>query len=191
MTQEELFAAIDETIKTNGQKLITAESLAALLKAIAANGGSGGSGQGALRLYALPAMSMDQEFIGQIEIYAPGASDLLKPYVNANAELYASLKTAIDNREEAPLVMLDASSPMLAFMGAVGGSEGAGAIASTPVSLVGSSRTETDGTSTTEFVFLADGNAALAYGMTPGVGFTDGYVLDESGYVTYVEDSQA
>ena len=105
MTPEELYEAIDATIAPNGQRGITAESLAALLKDIAAN--AGGSGQGALRVYALPKMDFSKEFASEIEALAPGASAVFTKFLNANAATYEQLAELQTSEGDAPLVMLD------------------------------------------------------------------------------------
>lgn len=188
MTQEELFAAIDETIRTNGQKQITAESLAALLKDIAANGG-GGSGQGALKLYAFPLMSMDTESLSQMEAVIPGISAAVQPYINANAKLYATLKKKMENREEAPLVMGDFSTPINNFYSLMeedGKEKFFTRICGVPLSLMGIHTNEGGEGLITEIVFFTNGNAALAYNEQPSSSYSDAYVLDENGGVTYV-----
>lgn len=76
MTKEELKEAIASTIKENGQKAITAESLANLLNEIVDAAGSGGTGGGAVTIM------IDDENVAPNE---------------KNAEAFATISNAYNN----------------------------------------------------------------------------------------------
>lgn len=105
MTQEELYEAIDATIAPNGQRGITAESLAALLKDIAAN--AGGSGQGALRVYTMQEQGLTLELLEQLNSMLPSMSPRVSALLEANAAVYNQIVTGLMAREPAPIVVLD------------------------------------------------------------------------------------
>lgn len=105
MTQEELYEAIDATIAPNGQRGITAESLATLLKDIAAN--AGGSGQGALRVYTIQEQGLTLELLEQLNSMLPSMSPRVSALLEANAAVYNQIVTGLMAREPAPIVVLD------------------------------------------------------------------------------------
>lgn len=182
MTQEELYEAIDATIAPNGQRGITAESLAALLKEIAANAGGGGSGQGALKIYTLN-NGLDPEMANQIAALAPDVVEPFMAYVNHNASVYSQIKTAWENNQESTFISVDLSSLMNLLMPAQG-MEGMEYIAVIPASLV--ARKNGDGVLQVAIIF--DANEARSLAASPSYQIANGgYILGEDGSVTEIE----
>lgn len=93
MTKQEILDAINATIVTNGQKGITAESLANILTEIVNAAGEGGSGVGGEYIDMTMANPEDLE------------SDELTPEAKAhNAEVYAKLVQALRNNTGTPYI---------------------------------------------------------------------------------------
>lgn len=91
MTKQEILDAINATIVTNGQKGITAESLANILIEIVNAAGEGGGGVGG-------------EYLDMTMIDA-NESDELTPEAKAhNAEVYAKLVQALRNNAGTPYI---------------------------------------------------------------------------------------
>lgn len=183
MTQEELYEAIDATIVPNGQRGITAESLAALLKDIASN--AGGSGQGALRMYALPKMDFSEEFASQVEAIAPGASAAFTKFLNANAATYEQLVKLQTSEGDAPLVMLDFGAIMYELMTMMGGESAEGMVAATmPISFGLFSEKAEDGSLALSLVAILDNSTFLAWANSPNTTY-EGYIFNADGSVIY------
>lgn len=93
MTKQEILDAINATIVTNGQKGITAESLANILTEIVNAAGEGSSGVGGEYIDMTMANPEDLE------------SDELTPEAKAhNAEVYAKLVQALRNNTGTPYI---------------------------------------------------------------------------------------
>ena len=184
MTQEELYEAIDATIAPNGQRGITAESLAALLKDIAANAGGGGSGQGALRVYALPKMDFSEEFTSQIEAIAPGASAAFTKFFNANAATYKQLAELHTSLGDAPLMMLDFGAAMHELMTMMGDSAEGMVVATMPTSFRLFTEKAEDGSLALSLVVIPDNSTFLAWANSPNTTY-EGYIFNADGSVIY------
>ena len=185
MTQEELYEAIDATIAPNGQRGITAESLAALLNDIAANAGGGGSGQGALRVYALPKTDFSEEFASQIEAMAPGASVVFTKFLNANAATYEQLAELQTSEGDAPLVMLDFGAAMHELTTMMGGDSAEGMVAATmPTSFGLFTEKAEDGSLALSLVVIPDNSTFLAWANSPNTTY-EGYIFNADGSVIY------
>lgn len=183
MTQEELYEAIDATIAPNGQRGITAESLAALLKDIAANAGGGGSGQGALRVYALPKMDFSKEFVSEIEALAPGAGVVFTKFLNANAATYEQIAELRISLGDAPLIMLDLGAAMYELMTMGASAEGiVAATMPTPFALF--NEKAEDGSLALSLVVIPDNSTFLAWSGVPNTPY-EGYILNADGSVNY------
>ena len=181
MTQQELFEAIDATIQTNGQKQITAESLAALLKDIASNSG-GGSGQGALKIYTLD-YGVSPEMANEMAALYPDMVEPFMAYVNHNASVYSQIKTAWENNQESTFISVDLSSLMNLVMPAMG-AEGMEYIAVIPASLVAQKNID----EVFEVAILFDTNEAKKLASNRGYTIENGgYILKEDGSVTEIE----
>jgi hypothetical protein len=182
MTQEELYEAIDATIAPNGQRGITAESLAALLKEIAANAGGGGSGQGALKIYTLDS-GVDPEMANQIAAMHPDMVEPFMAYVNHNASVYSQIKTAWENNQESTFISVDLSSLMNLMMPAMG-MEGMEYIAVIPASLAASKNDD----GVLQVAIILDANEARSLAGSPAYKIENGgYILGEDGSVTEIE----
>ena len=184
MTQEELYEAIDATIAPNGQRGITAESLAALLKDIAAYAGVGGSGQGALRVYALPKMYFSEEFTSQIEAIAPGASAAFTKFLNANAATYEQLVELQTSEGDAPLVMLDFGAAMHELLPMMGDSAEGMVAATMPTPFALFSEKAEDGSLALSLVVIPDNSTFLAWANSPNTTY-EGYIFNADGSVIY------
>lgn len=66
MSKQEILEAINNTIVANGQKGITAESLNLILNEMVESSGEGGSGEGAIRVYAAPTYIFDMFQISEL-----------------------------------------------------------------------------------------------------------------------------
>lgn len=66
MSKQEILEAINSTIVTNGQKGITAESLNLILNEMVESSGEGGSGEGAIRVYAIPSFILEMFSLSEI-----------------------------------------------------------------------------------------------------------------------------
>lgn len=192
MTQEELYEAIDATIAPNGQRGITAESLAALLKDIAAN--AGGSGQGALRVYGVyqepssTGMQLNQELIDQMNAMVAGLGDGVTALMQSNANAYQQIKNSTMESKEAPLVMLDCGALQMVLMKAmmevypeIAGTEEVTVLSTFPVELF-SRYTKTENGEVFELYLLPVVNVAVA----PSAGQRAKYILMEDGSIGYV-----
>lgn len=107
MTKAEIIEAINSTIVANGQKGITAESLANLLIEMASatpEGGSGGSG--GLYVYA----SLPAEMVG-VEVTITEAQQA------HNAEVYAKCLECFNNKTPLPVIVADLSDAFATAMG--------------------------------------------------------------------------
>lgn len=106
MTKAEIIEAINSTIVTNGQKGITAESLANLLIEMASATPEGGSGNGQMVIY-IPATEKDD-----------GMDIPLTPEQQSNnAKVYAHCLECHNNNTPLPLIMVDVSSIYSVLMG--------------------------------------------------------------------------
>lgn len=182
MTQEELYEAIDATIAPNGQRGITAESLAALLKEIAANAGGGGSGQGALKIYTLD-YGVNPEMANEMGAMYPDMVEPFMAYVNHNASVYSQIKTAWENKQESTFISVDLSSLMNLIIPAMG-MEGMEYIAVIPASLVASK----NGDGVLQVAIIFDANEARNLAASPSYQIANGgYILGEDGSVTEIE----
>lgn len=182
MTQEELYEAIDATIAPNGQRGITAESLAALLKDIAAN--AGGSEQGALRVYALPKMDFSKEFASEVEALVPGMSAVFTKFLNANAATYEQLAELQTSEGDAPLIMLDLGAAMykLATIMEVSAEGIVAATMPTPFALC--NEKAEDGSLALSLVVIPDNSTFLAWANSPNTTY-EGYIFNADGSVIY------
>lgn len=106
MTKAEIIEAINSTIVANGQKGITAESLANLLIEMASATPEGGSGNGQMVIY-MPAT----EEVDGIDI------PLTPEQQSNNAEVYAYCLECHNNNTPLPLIMIDGSSVYSVLMG--------------------------------------------------------------------------
>lgn len=106
MTKAEIIEAINSTIVTNGQKGITAESLANLLIEMASATPEGSGGSGGLYVYA----SLPAEMIGvETSITAEQQAH--------NAEVYAKCLECFNNKTPLPVIVADLSNSFGAAMG--------------------------------------------------------------------------
>lgn len=106
MTKAEIIEAINSTIVTNGQKGITAESLANLLIEMASATPEGSGGSGGLHVYVpLPA-----EFAG-VEIH------ITEEQQAHNAEVYAKCLECFNNKTPLPNIVVDLSDSFTAAIG--------------------------------------------------------------------------
>lgn len=182
MTQEELYEAIDATIAPNGQRGITAESLAALLKEIAANAGGGGSGQGALKIYTLTD-GVDPEMANEIAELSPNMVEPFMAYINHNASVYSQIKTAWKNNQESTFISVDLSSLMNLLIPTTG-MEGMEYIAVIPASLVAQKNID----EVFEVAILFDTYEARKLASNRGYTIENGgYILNEDGFVTEIK----
>lgn len=99
MAKNEIIEAINSTIVANGQKGITAESLANLLIEMASATPEGGSGNGQMVIY----MPATEETDGMDIPLTPEQQ-------SNNAEVYAYCLECHNNNTPLPLIMLDVSS---------------------------------------------------------------------------------
>ena len=113
MNKVEIIEAINSTIVTNGQKGITAESLANILIEMVESSGEGGSGDGSLRVYGLCEMPLNSDIIAEI-----GALDAelgtnmvaeLEEAISKNIVTYNAIKTAITEGKDIPQIVMDTS----------------------------------------------------------------------------------
>ena len=138
MSKQEILEAINSTIVANGQKGITAESLNLILNEMVESSGAGGSGEGAIRVHAVPAYVLDMFQISELtpeswEETAIGFNSMLPGFTESvlylsikdmftkNVEVY---KTLIEkaNSISGTSVILDTSAvsaAYLEFMGAM------------------------------------------------------------------------
>ena len=102
MTKAEILEAINATIAPNGQKGITAESLANILAEIvnATPEGGSGSGSGALVVYVAPQLTED---------VVPALSE---EQLANNAAVYAKVAELHNNNQQMPLIIADASAAL-------------------------------------------------------------------------------
>lgn len=184
MTQEELYEAIDATIAPNGQRGITAESLAALLKEIADYAGVGGSGQGALRVYAFPKMDFSKESVSEIEARVPGASAAFTKFLNANAATYTQLAELHTSLGDAPLIMLDLGAAMYELMTIMGDSAEGMVAATMPTPFALFNEKAEDGSLALSLVVIPDNSTFLAWANSPNTTY-EGYILNADGSVNY------
>lgn len=100
MTKAEILEAINATIAPNGQKGITAESLANILAEIVNATPEGGSGSGALVVYVAPQLTED---------VVPALSE---DQLANNAAVYAKVAELHNNNQPMPLIIADASAAL-------------------------------------------------------------------------------
>lgn len=106
MTKAEIIEAINSTIVANGQKGITAESLANLLIEMASATPEGSGGSGGLHVY----VSLPADFIGvETSITAEQQAH--------NAEVYAKCLECFNNKTPLPVIVADLSDAFAAAMG--------------------------------------------------------------------------
>ena len=107
MTKAEIIEAINSTIVANGQKGITAESLANLLIEMASATPEGSGGSGGLYIYApLPA-----DYFG-IEV------PITEEQQAHNAEVYAKCLECFNNKTPLPIISVDLSAAFTTATGA-------------------------------------------------------------------------
>lgn len=144
---QEVIDAINATIASNNVKGITADSLRNLLLLMAENsGGSGGSGEGALRVMipmgefvveeGATEVDFTPETVAMIATQIPELAEVGEEMFAHNAKVYAQLMEKV-NACEGVSVIADASKFLKAYMGfmtsLVGGGEIYGTMLSEPV----------------------------------------------------------
>lgn len=106
MTKAEIIEAINSTIVANGQKGITAESLANLLIEMASATPEGSGGSGGLHVYVpLPAEVVDVDI------------PITEEQQAHNAEVYAKCLECFNNKTPLPVIVADLSDAFEAAMG--------------------------------------------------------------------------
>lgn len=148
---QEVIDAINATIVSNNVKGITADSLRNLLLLMAENsGGSGGSGEGALRVMIPNAAAVVEEgatevdftpeTVAMIAAEIPELAEVGEEMFAHNAKVYAQLMEKV-NACEGVSVIVDASKFSKAYMGFLisltGGEEIYGMLLSEPVIVTG------------------------------------------------------
>lgn len=182
MTPEELYEAIDATIVKNGQRGITAESLAALLRDIVANAGGGGSGQGALRVYTLQQTSgLSTELGDEYESLIPGSKAIVDEYLALNAATYQQVWST--PASDFPMIMLDVGSAFDSLMAIVGEEYGGGG-ATIPISATKASPI-IEGNVEEVILLIFDPVKALDAAVGVGLNAYTGFILRSDGSVTY------
>lgn len=135
---QEVIDAINATIASNNVKGITADSLRNLLLLMAENsGGSGGSGEGALRVMIPNVASVAEEGATEVDftpemvddaaIEIPELAEVGEEMFAHNAKVYAQLMEKV-NACEGVSVIVDASKFSKAYMGIMTSLMGAGEI---------------------------------------------------------------
>jgi hypothetical protein len=148
---QEVIDAINGTIVSNNVKGITADSLRNLLLLMAENsGGSGGSGEGALRVMipmgefvveeGATEVDFTPETVAMIAAEIPELAEVGEEMFAHNAKVYAQLMEKV-NACEGVSVIVDASKFSKVYMGSltslIGGGEIYGMILSEPVIVTG------------------------------------------------------
>ena len=106
MTKAEIIEAINSTIVANGQKGITAESLANLLIEMASATPEGSGGSGGLHVY----VTLPAEFAG-VE------TSITEEQQAHNAEVYAKCLECFNNKTPLPVIVVDLSDTFAASTG--------------------------------------------------------------------------
>lgn len=200
MAKQDVLDAINATIAPNNVKGITADSLRNLLLLMAENsGGSGGSGEGALRVMVpmgslvveegATEVDFTPETVDLIAIQFPEFAEVGEEMFAHNATVYAQLIEKA-NACEGVSVIADASKFMKAYMdlqiSSMGGEEIYGIISSEPVLVfVKDSTLESEITGTSKTVSVAAINKETSL-LAP----FDVVVLNEDGSLKLVIDQE-